>query len=98
MGARTVNAHGGLPRGIFMPFCSDEQIESIVPVLQLSAKYAEHLIFLSFLKCCMDAKLIRSCNSKSRGYRINPIITEYVWFLRSILCILSIVAMLINNG
>lgn len=65
----------------FMPFCSDEMIKSIVLVLPLTAKHMQHLIFVSFLKCCMDAKIIKSCNSKSRSYRVNLIITEYIWLL-----------------
>lgn len=57
-----------------MLFQSDEQIKSIVLALQLTAKYAQHLIFLSFLKRFMDAKLIKNRISKSRSYRINLII------------------------
>lgn len=56
-----------------MLFPSDEQTESLVLVLQLTAKYVQYLIFLSFLKRFMDAKLIKNSNSKSRGYRINLI-------------------------
>lgn len=57
-----------------MLFHSDEQTKSLVLVLQLTAKYVQHLIFLSFLKHLMDAKLIKNSNSKSKGYRINLII------------------------
>jgi len=73
---RIVNAHRGLPKGIL---CRFAVIKSAALALQLAAKYAQHLIFLSFLKYCMDATLIGS--SKSRGYKINLIITEYVWLL-----------------
>lgn len=48
--------------------------QSLVLVLQLTARHAQNLIFLSFLKRFMDAKLIKNSNSKSRGYRIKPII------------------------
>lgn len=64
-----------------MPFSSDELITSTVLVLQLPAKYLQHLMFLSFLKHYMDAELNQSCNSKSKGYRLNLIITEHVRFL-----------------